>query len=391
MTDKKPVYPEENIQLLNLREHVRLRPGMYVGGPGLTALHNLINIILDDAIDEILAGHGNHIWITFRANQEVSIRHNGRGISANIERGNKSYLEIMMTESGVLRVKGDYLLTSSIHGSICFFAVNALSAECKVESYCDGYLWQQSYQEGITQSEVIQVRQLGDDEATGVSITFQPDFTIFEAKAFDYEILAERARDLAYLIPNLTLTLVDERANDTRIDEFHLPNGLLDVVANLDKDKSVIYGPKVRQAEWTISKKDGGQQTLCVDVILQYNDSMETQIVGFIDLVKTSGGLHTDVIPLALTATANHLTTHLRLEKPLSFEEIAPGLTIVVHLKYPSSYHIQEYLGLLLPAPDVCGIVADTIHRFFHPYSGDKKNDPVVQKWLANRQTLQKG
>ena len=388
-------YDESDIKLIPLREHARLRPGMYIGGTHLNALHNLINIPLDDSIDEVLAGHTNHIWITLGVGQEITIRRNGRGVSAKVEDGKPSFLEILMTKTGVLRVNGDYLITHSIHGSICFFAVNALSTQFKIESACDGFLWQQTYREGIPQSKVIRVRELGENEPNGVSFTFRPDFSIFEPNEFDYEMVAQRAQDLAYLLPNLTITLRDEREAAVKTDEYHFPNGLLDLVSNLNQGKSVFYGPMVRSNEWTIRtqndrtipSKDNEGYTLGVDIFFQYNDSMETNIIGFIDLQKTSSGFHTDIVPL--TTIANHLMTHLRLEKPLSFEEVAPGLTIVIHLKHPASYRRNEYLGLITPPPGVCGIVAATIDRLFHPYSGDRINEPVVQKWLANRNALQ--
>jgi DNA gyrase subunit B len=204
-----------DIQKISPIKHVRLRPGMYIGGTDKDALHQLIYEVIANAVSEILDGYGDHIWIVLKPDNAVAIQDNGRGIEVRVnEHTGKSMLELLLTQIFVCggpdkgyRVAGGYT-------GVGIQAVNALSSSCTVEVAREGYLWRQTYREGVPQSEVIQVRALSENEATGTTITFTPDYTIFERSDFQYELIAERAREIAYLMPNLTLFVRDERTDD---------------------------------------------------------------------------------------------------------------------------------------------------------------------------------
>jgi DNA gyrase subunit B len=368
----------------SLREHVRLRPGMYVGITDLQGLHESVRLILDDFVDEVLVGHCDHIWITLHPNQGITLRNNGRGISTKPIHENKSFLELLMTEAGIKRVNGDYQITGGFFG-ICLYATNALSAELKIESAYDGFLWQQTYREGIPHSEVIRVRELEENEGTGVTITFRPDFTILEVNEFDYDMLAERARDLAYLLP-VTITLRDEREATVRIDEHHFSDSLIGAVVDLNKGHSVLHEPKLERNEWTIKPKSGSEYIIKVDFAFQYTDSLESKVVGFINTLRTVGGFHTDILPLALVAAIQHRTLHLRLKKPFSFEEIAAGLTMVVRVIHPHPSY-SSHTHVVLHNRDVCGIVADTLYQAFQRFDFEQFQQ-IIDKLLTNREAL---
>src|SRR6185295_11638907 len=193
--------------------HIRLRPGMYVGGTDARALHHLIYEVVDNSIDEALAGRCDHILITLHDNNAASVTDNGSGIPVGIHKKEGiSTLQLVLTEVGA-GGKFDnsaYKVSGGLHG-VGVSAVNALSADLRAEVFRDGYLWQQEYQEGKPVNEVKRVRKLGAEEATGTRITFVPDFTILEHNEFSYSVLAQRFREMAFVTRRITITLRDER------------------------------------------------------------------------------------------------------------------------------------------------------------------------------------
>jgi DNA gyrase subunit B len=385
MTDIKPVYDESDIKLLNAVEHVRLRPGMYIGGKDARALHHLIYTVLDEAVDESLAGHCDHIWITLRTDHEIIIHNNGRGLSVKPERNGKTLLESLMTETGIQRINADFQITGGMRGNLVY-AVNALSAEFKVESACEGFLWQQSYREGVPQSEVIQVRQLDAHEPSGLTITFRPDFTIFEPNEFDYELIANRARDLAYLLP-ITITLRDEHTINLQTDEYHFKGGLANFIVDLNKQHIALHKPVFEQNQWTIQRKVGSEYVIHAAVAFQYVDSLETKLIGFANTLRTAGGFHTDIIPTTLVTTINNRVNELKIEETFSVEEIVAGLTIVVHVIHPHpSYESQTDIVLL--NPDSAEAVEKTIYQAFQRLEFEQFQK-ILEKLRANRNALQ--
>src|SRR4051794_8545253 len=199
---QKVTQQNEDIVRINPREHVRKRPGMYIGGTDKRAMHYLIYEIVDHSIELSFVGLCNHIWITLRDNNEVCIRDNGTEIPFKIdERSGLPLLEAFMTACGVSndRVRG--FPEKSYRGmhSMGFWAINPLSERLSIESTYDGYLWKQDYKEGIPKTKVTQVRTLEPDEPRGMMITLRPDFTIFEATDFDYKAIVNRLRETAYL------------------------------------------------------------------------------------------------------------------------------------------------------------------------------------------------
>ncbi len=374
-------------------EHARLRPGMYVGSTFSSGLHQLSLIVLDDSIDEAMAGHCDHIWLTLKPNHEITIRNNGRGISTEIVRDQKTFLEVLMTETRIRRQDGDYQIQGGLLGCVTLYAVNALSTEYRVESAYEGFVWELVYKQGIPQSGLRQLRPLGEKEMSGRSITFRPDFSIFELHEFEYEFFAERACELAALVPGLTITLLDEREAAVQTDEYHFPNGLADFVVHLNRNEATLHEAFMERNEWTIQTKSRSfygtpsLYTIKVEIAFQYTDSMETKVLGFINNLRTGGGFHTEIVPSAFVMGANDLIAYLRLF-PFSIDEIMSGLTVVVRVIHPHPRYDSTRLPMLHNT-DIAGIVADTICEAFRrlPY-GDDKIEVFYQKWMGNRRIL---
>jgi DNA gyrase subunit B len=384
MTDEKPVYTEADIRKLNPMEHVRLRPGMYIGGTDKNALHHLFHEILDEAIYEAKAGYCDHIWITLRPNYELLIRDNGRGMQVESTQYGKKTLELLMTQVFVGYYRPPYTVSGGLHG-VGVTAVNALCAECTAQVARDGYLWRQTYREGIPHTEVIQVRPLADDEPTGTQITIRPDFTIFEPNDFDYAILADRAREVAYLLPDLTITLRDERQKDVREDVYHFAGGISDYVTYLNQPYSVLHSPLDARSECTISPKNRQPYTIRVEVALQYADTPDSKIVGCVNTVKTMGGYHTDSFVSTLTRIVNQGVSSSKLE-PFSTDEVLSGLTAIVSVWHPlPSYESQTRITFI--QSNIRGIVMATVEAATR---NNYELQPIIQKFLANREALKK-
>ena len=291
MSEENNPYSESRIMRLRPHEQIRLRPKMYFGGTDERALHLLVFEVLNDSVEEAFQRQCSHIWLTLHPNDVVNIRDDSQGLPVRQLQNGKRLLEHIMTETGTRRIRGGFVVTGGMMG-VGLNAVNALAAECTVQVAREDFLWQQSYREGIPTTEVVQVRPLAEGESTGTSITFRPDFTILECNTFSYETLAARARELAYLLPGLAITLCDERGQSPRQEVFYFTNGLTDYVCDLNRKRRALHAPLTGSAEWTIRPDARGEYTLRVDVALQYADANDAIIVGYANTVRTCCGMH---------------------------------------------------------------------------------------------------
>src|SRR5215813_1463377 len=205
-------YNEEQIIRLNPMEHVRLRPGMYVGGTDARALHHLVFEVVDNAIDEAMAGRADYVEVVIHADNSISIHDNGGGIP--IAKNHKLGVSTLTAAFTILHFggkfgSGAYTTSGGLHG-IGVKAVNALSDELTVQVRREGHLWKQTFQRGVPTSDVVKVRKLKEGEPTGTSVTFIPDGSIMEVTDFEFEVLARRFREMAYVVPGVTIHVVDE-------------------------------------------------------------------------------------------------------------------------------------------------------------------------------------
>ena len=291
-------YDASKIQVLEGLEAVRRRPGMYVGGTDAKALHHLVYEVVDNAIDEALAGYCTEIEVTIHEDQSVTVSDNGRGIPVDIHPTKKiSALEVVLTtlHAGGKFGGGGYKVSGGLHG-VGSSAVNALSEWMEARVYRGGKIYFQRYHQGHPEERV---KIIGDcpEEKTGTKVTFLPDDTIFETVVFDFRMLAQRMREMAFLTKGLKIILCDDR-EDKKEKVFHYEGGIKEFVTYLNKGANSLY-PEVLYFE-------GEKDNVLVEVALQHNDMYSDNTYGFVNTITTpEGGMHVVGFRNALTKTFN--------------------------------------------------------------------------------------
>jgi DNA gyrase subunit B len=322
-------YTAESIRVLEGLEAVRKRPGMYIGSTGLRGLHHLVYEVVDNSVDEALAGECDRIEITLRADGGVRVWDNGRGIPVDehpVER--RSALEVVMTtlHAGGKFDSKSYAVSGGLHG-VGVSVVNALSSRLEAVVVRDGYRWRQSYIRGVPTGPV---ERLEKSRARGSTITFWPDPEIFEELEFRHEILSKRMREMAFLNAGLSITLTDERQDQPRVEKYHYDGGIRDFVAHLNATKEPIH-PAIIYFE---AHADSSH----VEVAMQWNSSYNDAISTFANTINThEGGTHEEGFRAALTSTVNRYArvNGLLKEKDdnLTGDDVREGLTAIVSVK----------------------------------------------------------
>ncbi len=320
-------YDASNIDVLEGLEAVRKRPGMYIGATNKKGLHHLVWEIVDNSIDEALAGHADTIEVFINEDNSITVLDNGRGIPIDIhEKTGKSALETIMTvlHAGGKFGGGGYKVSGGLHG-VGASVVNALSTFTKVKVYRDGKIYFQEYQRGNIANEV---QEIGETDKTGTEVLFLPDPDIFtETTDFDYNILATRLKELAYLNKGIKIIIEDKRNN--KKEEFHYEGGIKEYIEILNSDKEKI-GEEVFAFE--AEKND-----IVVDIAFQYNTSYSTNLMSYVNNIKTlEGGTHEEGFRSTLTRILNAYAKKNNLLKDESFlgEDVREGLTAIVSIKH---------------------------------------------------------
>ena len=321
-------YGEENIQVLEGLEPVRKRPGMYIGSTDEKGLHHLAVEILDNSIDEALAGYCTHAYITINADGSLTIEDNGRGIPCGIHKTEGvSAVEVCLTKlhAGGKFGGGGYTISGGLHG-VGLSCVNALSEWLVVEVDQDGKHHYQKYMRGVPQAPLA---VKGEAESTGTKITFMPDKEIFDTVLWDYDRLKLRAREVAYLNKGITIVLADNREGRAKSETFCFLGGVAEFVDNLNRTKEKIFTETVYIDK---SVKEGE-----VEIALQFNDGYNEIIYSYANNICTEeGGAHLDGFKNALTKVVNdyaHKLGLLKDEEKLAGEDVREGLTAVVSVK----------------------------------------------------------
>ena len=336
MTDeleKEEVYSASNIQVLEGLEAVRKRPAMYIGDIGVKGLHHLVYEVVDNSIDEALAGYATHIDVTINEDNSITVVDNGRGIPVDMhEKEHKSALEVVLTvlHAGGKFDKGSYKVSGGLHG-VGVSCVNALSTYLRAEIHRDGKAYMQEYSCGKPTSEL---KVIGTSNATGTMVTFKPDATIFTVTVYDYSTLANRLRDLAFLNAGITLTLTDKRNLDAEgnfiHEEFYSREGLREFVEYIDSNKESLIDDVIHLST--------ERQGVPVEVALTYNYTYNENVYSFVNNINTiEGGTHLTGFRRGLTTTLkkyaedNKLLEKVKIDiDPADFRE---GLTAVVSVK----------------------------------------------------------
>ena len=327
LEENKITYDENQIQVLEGLEAVRKRPGMYIGSTSLRGLHHLVYEIVDNSIDEALAGYCKNIKIYIHKDNSITVKDDGRGMPVGIHpKMKKSTVEVIMTvlHAGGKFGGGGYKVSGGLHG-VGASVVNALSEECDVTVTRDGEVWRQTYSRGNVTSELVKI---GTNNESGTTVHFKPDATIFDDTVYDFDTLSQRLRELAFLNKGINITLVDER-NDVS-ESYHYEGGIKSFVSYLNRNKESLHEEPV----YVEGIKDG----ISVEVALQYHDGYNENIFTFANNIDTvEGGTHLVGFKTALTRVINDYAKkfgHLKeSDKNLSGDDIREGLTAVVSVK----------------------------------------------------------
>ncbi|HKL94361.1 MAG TPA: DNA topoisomerase (ATP-hydrolyzing) subunit B [Clostridia bacterium] len=328
MNEIKHSYNETDIQVLEGLDPVRKRPGMYIGSTESRGLHHLVTEVVDNSIDEALAGYCDLITVEILKNGSVRVTDNGRGIPTGIiKKEGKSAVEVVLTKlhAGGKFGNGGYKISGGLHG-VGVSCVNALSETLEVEIKQNGKIYFQRYHRGIPEKDL---EVIGETQKTGTQITFSPDPTIFETLIFDYDIVKARLRELAYLNKGLTIEVKDLRGETERYDKLHYEGGIVSFVESLNKNKETIF-PEVIYFDAVYV--DGE-----IEVAMQYNDSYNEIILSFANNINTEeGGTHLDGFKTSITKVINdyaRTSNILREQDKLSGEDVREGLTAVISVK----------------------------------------------------------
>ena len=375
-------YGGDQIQILEGLEAVRKRPGMYIGSTSARGLHHLVYEIVDNSVDEALAGYCKNIEVTINVDNSITVEDDGRGIPVDINhKAGKSALEVVYTvlHAGGKFGGGGYKVSGGLHG-VGASVVNALSTKLQVEVYREGHIYFQSYQIGKPDEPV---KVIGDceEDKHGTKVTFWPDGSIFEETVFDYDTLKQRLRETAFLTKGLRIVLTDLRENPVRQHDFHYAGGIKEFVTYLNKSKEALY-PEVIYCE-------GNRDGVYVEVAMQHNDSYNELTLSFVNnIITPEGGTHLAGFRNALTKTFNNYARANKLlkdnEPALSGDDIREGLTAIISVKIEEPQfegQTKQKLGNSEARGAVDSVVSEQLTYFL-------EQNPTVAKTICEKSVL---
>ena len=328
-TEVNNEYGADQIQILEGLEAVRKRPGMYIGSTSIRGLHHLVYEIVDNSVDEALAGYCTEINVSIEKDNSITVIDNGRGIPVGINhKANKPAVEVVFTvlHAGGKFGGGGYKVSGGLHG-VGASVVNALSEWLEVKIHKDGKLYQQRYERG---KEMYPLKEIGTTDHNGTEVRFLPDKEIFEETEFDYNTLRQRLREMAFLTKGIKIVLRDNRLEEPKIRTFHYEGGIKEYVEYLNKSKENLYND--------IIYCEGQRGDVYVEVALQHNDSYQESTYSFVNNITTpEGGTHLTGFRNAITKTFNDYARSMKLLKDsdpnLSGEDLREGLTAIISIK----------------------------------------------------------
>ena len=367
-------YDESNITVLEGLEAVRLRPGMYIGGVDSAALHHLVFEIVDNSVDEALAGYCNEVRVSIGKDNSITVEDNGRGIPVGThEDEGVSALELIMTRlhAGGKFDSSNYKVSGGLNG-VGASVVNALSSRCIVEVERDGFKWQQNYQEGKPDGDL---KQLNPSQNTGTRTIFWADTSIFDEIDFHFEILSQRLRELAFLNHGLKIILHDDRTDKTQ--EFHYEGGLATFIEHLNQNKTVLH-------EHPVSFQ-GESEGIEMEVAFQYNDTYNERIYSFVNNINTAeGGSHLTGFKGALTRTLNNYMVTNKIsndnDENLTGEDVREGMAAVISVRVIDP-QFESQKKIKLTNVEVKGKVESLVNEHLNNFL--EENPTVAKKIVA--------
>lgn len=385
---KKNAYSADSIQALEGMEHVRMRPSMYIGDTGVRGLHHLVYEVIDNSIDEALAGHCDTITVFINEDNSVSVEDNGRGIPVDMhKKEGVSALEVVMTKIGAGGKfdKDSYKVSGGLHG-VGVSCVNALSDHLRATVFRDGKIYEQEYERG---KAMYPVKQIGETTKRGTMVTFRPDTTIFtQTIEFNYDTLAARMRELSFLNKGITITMCDKRnldANGELVTEtFHSEEGLKEFVRFLDGNRVPIISHVISM------EHEKGE--VPVEVALIYNDSYSENIFSYVNNINThEGGTHLQGFRMGLTRTLKKYADNSGLLEKLKFEitgdDFREGLTAIISVKVQEP-QFEGQTKTKLGNREVVSPVSQAVAEMLENYLEENPNDAkiIVQKVILAAQ-----
>src|ERR1017187_1397471 len=377
-TSTADVYDSSSIKVLEGLEAVRLRPAMYIGSTGEMGLHHLVYEVVDNSVDEALAGYCTQVDVTIHIDNSVTVIDNGRGIPVDMHEEGVSAAEVVMTKlhAGGKFDSKSYKVSGGLHG-VGVSCVNALSERLELEIWREGFTWQQEYACGHPKGPLTRTGKAG--RKTGTRITFKADPTIMVETTFNYDTLAQQLRELAFLNKGLKIILTDERVDPVKNHEFLYSGGIAEFIKHLNRGKSVLHDKPIHfEADRELPNEAG---TLSMEVALQYNDGYSESIFSFANNINTvDGGTHLSGFRSALTRTINASGQQAGLFKDvkenLTGDDVREGLTAVVSVKIPQPQFEGQTKGKL--NSDIAGYITQFVNDKLGEYFD--KNPAVMRK-----------
>ena len=379
VTAVKGDYGANQIQILEGLEAVRKRPGMYIGSTSSRGLHHLVYEVVDNSIDEALAGYCSHIEVTIHKDNSITVTDNGRGIPVDMHESGMPAVEVVLT---VLHAGGKfggsgYKVSGGLHG-VGVSVVNALSTKMDVKVKRDGKVYDISFAKGVTQEPL---KVIGQTEETGTSVHFVPDADIFDEIVYDYDTLKHRLRELSFLNRGITIILTDERGEEIRKETFYFEGGISSFVEHLNRNKEVINPEPVYF--------NGTKDTTVVEIAMQYNTSYSENIYSFVNNINTEeGGTHLAGFRSALTRAANDFARRQGIiknnEDNLVGEDIREGLTCVISIKLREP-QFEGQTKTKLGNSEVRGIVDSIVTEGLSEYF---EENPAISKKIIEKSIM---
>ena len=386
--ENKQQYSADSIQALEGMEHVRMRPSMYIGDVGVRGLHHLVYEVIDNSIDEALAGHCNNIHVYINEDNSITVQDDGRGIPVGMhKKEGVSALEVVMTKIGAGGKfdKDSYKVSGGLHG-VGVSCVNALSDHLKATVFREGKIWEQEYERG---KSLYPVKQVGETDKRGTEVTFTPDKSIFQQTTeYNYDTLAARLRELAYLNKGITVILTDNRNFDDEgiavTETFHSTEGLSEFVKYLDSTRE--------QLTANIISIEGEKNGIPVEVAMVYNTSYSENLHSYVNNINThEGGTHLSGFRRGLTGTLKKYADNSGLLKNLKFEiagdDFREGLTAIISVKVQEP-QFEGQTKTKLGNREVSAAVSQAVSEMLTDYLEENPNDAktIVQKVILAAQ-----
>ncbi|MAG59335.1 DNA topoisomerase IV subunit B [Candidatus Woesebacteria bacterium] len=368
MASKNNDYTEHDIQVLEGLEPVRRRPGMFIGSTDARGFHECLREIIDNSVDEALAGSATEIWVTLRKDGSATVSDNGRGIPVGKHKSGKSALEVTMTKlhAGGKFAEGAYKISGGLHG-VGASVVNALSSWCKVEVRREGFVWTQDYERGNPKGAVKKGVKTSE---TGTTTSFLPDKKVFGKMNWNPKTIEDSIRNRAYLIAGLTFHLVDEKTGIPKT--FYFEGGIKSLVAHINKDKKTI-------SDVIYFSRENGE--LSAEIALQYNDGIGETVEPFVNVIKTAdGGTHVTGFRIGLTRSISDYAKKIGVAKEvidsLAGEDTREGLIGVIFVKIPTNkIQFESQTKTKLNNPEAQGFVAQMVKEELDTYFEENPSD----------------